>query len=314
MEYNLSTNVKSIQMDKAPAYDPTETISAEFPFESNYMDVFGSKMHYIDVGEGDPILFLHGNPASSYLWRNVIPHVSDQARCIAVDLIGMGKSDHPDIAYRYDDQYRYLEEFIEKMDLGANVTLVIHDWGSGLGFRWAHNHPERVRGIAFMDAMIRTLSYSDLPGSLKVMMRIMRTNFFNYLLVGVGNMFLNQLLPSLTYRKMAPEVLAHYKSHYPTISSRKAVRQWPMEVPFDGLPADNHAVITSYIKWFTTTEFPKLLFHGDDGVAIKKPEIAWCQENLANLQVVDLGPGKHFLQETHPHTIGRNISSWFASL
>ena len=114
----------------------TREISATFPFESQFIDIHDSKMHYVDVGEGDPILFLHGNPTSSYLWRNVIPHLSGQARCIAVDLIGMGKSDHPDIPYRYDDQYHYLSGFLDALGHGSNLTLVIHDWGSGLGFRW----------------------------------------------------------------------------------------------------------------------------------------------------------------------------------
>ena len=125
----------------------TQEISATFPFESEFIDVHGSKTHYIDVGEGDPILFLHGNPTSSYLWRNVIPHLTGQARCIAVDLIGMGKSDHPDIPYRYDDQYHYLSGFIDAVGIGSNLTLVIHDWGSGLGFRWAHQHDQDVRRL-----------------------------------------------------------------------------------------------------------------------------------------------------------------------
>ena len=136
----------------------TTHISAQFPYESKFIEVLGSKMHYVEEGDGKPILFIHGNPTSSYLWRNVIPHLADQGRCIAPDLIGMGKSDKPDIAYRYDDQYRYLSEFLEQMDLGDNVTLVLHDWGSGLGFRWAHEHKDRIKGLAFMEAMVRPLT------------------------------------------------------------------------------------------------------------------------------------------------------------
>ncbi len=134
------------------ASSDTEQISAAFPFESKYVDVHGSKMRYVDVGEGDPILFLHGNPVSSYLWRNIIPHLSGQGRCIAVDLIGMGKSDHPDIAYRYDDHYRYLSGFIDAVGIGSNVTLVIHDWGSALGFRWAHgSHEQQEEDVTNVD-------------------------------------------------------------------------------------------------------------------------------------------------------------------
>ena len=143
----------------------TREISSDFRFDSKFVEVHGSNMHYVDVGEGDPILFLHGNPTSSYLWRNVIPHVSGQARCIAPDLIGMGKSDHPDIGYTYDDQYRYLCGFIDAVGIESDVTLVLHDWGSGLGFRWAHDHQSALKGIAFMEAMIRPLTWDRVPRS-----------------------------------------------------------------------------------------------------------------------------------------------------
>jgi haloalkane dehalogenase len=289
----------------------TQEISAAFPFESKYIDVLGSKMHYIDEGEGDPILFLHGNPMSSYLWRNIIPHVQGQARFIAVDLIGMGKSDHPDIPYRYDDQYRYLSAFIDNLGIGSNVTLVIHDWGSALGFRWAHDHADDLKAIAFMEAMIRTLSLDDMPGSLRMAMRMMRAPGTGWLMVSVANIFLKKMVPDLTYAEISPEALAYYRSAYPTIASRKAIRQWPREIPLDGKPADNVAVVQAYRQWLTQTEVPKLLFHGNAGVGIKEPDVAWCRENLSNLDIVDLGDGIHFLQETHPETIGTQLSKWY---
>jgi haloalkane dehalogenase len=291
-----------------------QPISAAFPFESKFIEVNGSNMHYIDVGEGDPILFVHGNPTSSYLWRNVIPHVSGQARCIALDLIGMGKSDHPDIPYRYDDHYRYLSGFIDELGIGSNLTLVIHDWGSGLGFRWAHEHEDDVRAIAFMEAMIRGLSLDDMPGSLAMAMRMMRWPVSGWLMISVANIFMRKMLPDLTYAKMSPEVLAYYRSAYPTIASRKAVREWPRELPLDGSPADNSAVVASYQEWLTRTELPKLLFYGNAGVSIKEADVEWCREHLANLETVDLGDGIHFLQETHPDTIGTELSKWYAKL
>lgn len=269
-------------------------------------------MHYIDVGEGDTILFLHGNPTSSYLWRNIIPHLSGQARCVAVDLIGMGKSDHPDIPYRYDDHYQYLCGFIDALGLGSNLTLVIHDWGSGLGFRWAHDHADDVRAIAFMEAMIRTLSLDDMPGSLRMAFRMMRAPGTGWLMVSVANIFLKKMLPDLTHAKIGPEALAYYRSAFPTIASRKAVLQWPREVPLDGKPADNAAIVEAYRQWLTRTEIPKLLFYGNAGVAIKEPEVAWCRDNLSNLDVVDLGDAIHFVQETHPETIGTELSKWYS--
>lgn len=292
----------------------TPHISAQFPYESKFVEVLGSKMHYVEQGEGKPILFIHGNPTSSYLWRNVIPHVSGQGRAIAVDLIGMGKSAHPDIGYTYDDHHRYLSAFIEALGIDEELTLVIHDWGSILGFRWAHEHPDQVRAIAFMEAMVKPLSYADLPGGVKIMMRMMRTGPLNWLMAGVGNVMLRKMLPDLTHRKMDPEVLAHYLADHPTVASRRAVRQFPMEVPFGGAPAGNYAAVVGYIEWLTRTDIPKLLLHGDDGVAIKQAEIEWARNELSNLEVVDLGPGKHFLPETHPHEIGAAVSRWYAGL
>lgn len=292
----------------------TTTPSADFPFESNYVDVLGSQMHYIDVGSGEPVLFLHGNPMSSYLWRNIIPHLEGQARCIAPDLIGMGRSDHPDIPYRYDDHYRYLCAFIDALDLGdQEITLVIHDWGSGLGFRWAADHPERIKAVCFMEAMVSPLSMKDLPLSIRPMFPLMRTRFGGWLMGQVANMFLRVMIQDLTYAKLGKDVLAHYRSHYPTIASRRAVAQWPAEVPFDGKPADNYAIVMNYRSWLEHSDVPKLMFHGDDGVAIKAPQVAWCKQ-LKNIEVVDLGPGKHFLQETHPEQIGGNLARWYAGL
>ena len=292
----------------------TNEVSAEFPFESKFVDVHGSKMHYIDEGEGDTILFLHGNPMSSYLWRNIIPHLSGQGRCIAPDLIGMGKSDHPDIPYRYDDQYRYLCGFIDALEIGSNVTLVIHDWGSGLGFRWAFDNKDDVKGIAFMEAMIRTMSLDDMPGSLRMAMRMMRAPGTGWLMVSVANIFLKKMVSDLTHAEISPEALAYYRSAYPTIASRKAIRQWPRELALDGKPADNFAVIEAYREWLTQTDVPKLLFYGNAGVAIKEAEVVWCRENLSNLDVVDLGDGIHFLQETHPKTIGHELSRWYTTI
>lgn len=289
-------------------------ISHEFPFESHYLSVRGSRMHYVDVGEGETILFLHGNPTSSYLWRNVIPHLQGQARCIAVDLIGMGKSARPDIDYTFDEQYAYLAAFIEKLGIGDNLTLVIHDWGSGLGLRWAADHPDQVRAVGFMEAMVRPLSTSDLPGSLRTAMKMMRTEPFNWLLVGVANLFLRKMLPDLTHATMSGEVLAHYASYYPTVASRRAVRQWPKEVPFDGNPDHNYRTQLRFIEWLQTSEVPKILLYGDDGVAIKPADVETCRRTMSNLDVVDLGPGKHFLQETHPHEIGEALSRWYAKL
>ena len=292
----------------------TNEISAEFPFESKFVDVHGSKMHYVDEGEGDPILFLHGNPTSSYLWRNIIPYLSGQGRCIAPDLIGMGKSDHPDIAYRYDDHYRYVSGFIDALGIGSNLTLVIHDWGSALGFRWAHEHESGVRAIAFMEAMIRPITWEAMPSEFRMGFRMMRTAGVGWVMISVANMFIKQMLPSLIHRKISTEVQAYYASAFPTVASRKAVRVWPREVPINGRPADNSAVVEAYQEWLTGTEFPKIMFYGSPGTIITPEIIAWCRENMTNFQTVDIGDGLHFIQEDNPTLIGEELAKWHAVL
>ena len=292
----------------------TDEIPSAFPFESNYVEVHGSRMHYIDVGEGEPILFLHGNPTSSYLWRNIIPHLSGQARCIAPDLIGMGKSDHPDIPYRYDDHYRYVSGFIDALDLNSKVTLVIHDWGSGLGFRWAHDHEDQVKAIAFMESILSTLEWKDMPSDFRMAFRVMRTPGLGWLMISVANMFVKKMLPDATYRDLSPEAQAYYASAFPTVASRKAVRQWPSEVPIAGKPADNVAIIEAYREWLTHTDLPKLLFHADPGGLIDAEAVAWCRENMSSLQTVDIGDGIHFVQEDNPELIGSELAKWYAAL
>ncbi len=177
-------------------------ISSKFPFDSKFIEINGSKMHYVDVGKGDPILFLHGQPTSSYLWRNVIPHLQTNARCIAPDLIGMGKSDKPDIDYIFEDHFDYLEKFIEKLDL-KNITLVLHDWGSGLGFHYANTHRDNIKGIAFMEALIKHMKWEDFPKNYSTIFKMIRAPFIGWLMLSVANMFLKKMVPDSIIRKLS---------------------------------------------------------------------------------------------------------------
>ena len=287
----------------------TTNISADFPFESKFLEVKGSKMHYIDIGQGDPILFLHGQPTSSYLWRNIIPHLQSSGRCIAPDLIGMGKSDKPDISYIFENHYDYLEAFIEKLNL-KNITLVIHDWGSGLGFHYATKNPDNIKGIAFMEALIKTMTWDDFPPGYKMVFKLIRTPFVGWLMLSVGNMFLNKVVPDSIVRKLSKEEFDYYKKPYPTVSSRKPVRTWPTQIPINGKPKGVHDIIASYNKWLTETNIPKLCLYAHPGAIIKKKEVAYIESHFPNTKMVDIGKGLHYLQEDHPHVIGQEVAKW----
>ena len=289
------------------------TISADFPFESKYLNVKGSNMHYIDEGEGDPILFLHGNPTSSYLWRNVIPHLEGQARLIAPDLIGMGKSDKPNIDYTYDDHYAYLEAFIEKLGL-KNVTLVIHDWGSALGFRYAHTHVDNIKGITFMEAIVKPMTWSEMPADMRTPFKMMRMPYVGWFMISVMNMFVNKMIPDTIKRTLNAEEMAYYRAPYPTIKSRKPVRVWPQQIPIDGKPKRNHELIESYSQWLQDSNIPKLCLHAHPGAIINAENVQWIEKSIPNTKMVDIGEGIHFVQEDNPHGIGKAISEWYGKI
>lgn len=287
-----------------------QNISEDFPFESKYLKVKGSKIHYIEEGEGDPILFLHGNPTSSYLWRNVLPHLTKQGRCIAVDLIGMGKSDKPDIKYGFKDSYEYLEAFIEKMGL-KNVTLVIHDWGSALGFNYAYNHQNNVKGIAFMEAMFKTFEFSQFPKDIRIAMKMMRAPVTGWLMVKAANIFIKKLIPDMIVRKLTKKEQAAYAEPYQTISSRTPLLAWPKDVPIAGNPKFSYDTVNEYVKWLKESDLPKLCLHVEPGIAIKKEDAEWIKANMKNTKMVHLGEGLHYIQEDYPHEIGEEISEWY---
>ena len=291
----------------------TKAISANFPFESKYVEIDGSKIHYIDEGSGDPILFLHGNPTSSYLWRNIIPYLVPYGRCIALDLIGMGKSDKPNIAYRFFDHYNYVEEFIKKLGL-SKLTLVIHDWGSTLGFHYAMRHEINIKGIAFMEAAMKPINWEDFPNDFRLGFKLFRTSGIGWLMISVMNMFVTQILPQAIVRKLSSEEKNYYASPYKTVQSRKPVRQWPCEIPIEGKPADVYEVVSNYNQKLQESEIPKLLFFATPGGLIDSRTVDWCKQNLKNLKVVDIGEGIHFLQEDNPHLIGEELAKWYTDL
>lgn len=285
-------------------------ISAEFPFESKFLDVKGSKIHYIEEGTGDPILFIHGNPTSSYLWRNIIPYLSTKGRCIAPDLIGMGKSDKPNINYGFTDSYDYLNAFIEKMGL-KNVTLVLHDWGSGLGFHYANQHRDNIKGIIFMESVVGGLKWETIEPSVRASFKLMRTPGIGWLLVNVGNLFIKKMLPNLIKRKLTQQEQEAYASPYKTIGSRTPLRRWPEDVPIGDSTSKVGKAIEDYRTWLQETTIPKLYFYVTPGVANKAETVEWIKGNFKNLESIFLGEGLHFIQEDYPHEIGKASADWY---
>jgi haloalkane dehalogenase len=291
-----------------------ESISAEYPFKPRSVEVLGVRMSCVDEGKGDPIVFLHGNPTWSYLWRNVIPHVQGKGRCIAPDLIGMGRSDKPDIGYRFVDHARYLAAFLDALDL-RRVTLVVHDWGSALGFDWAMRHPERVRALAFMEAIVTPVeSWAQFPPAAHEAFKGLRTPGVGEKMVLEDNLFIERILPGAVVRGLTETEMAHYRGPFVEKSSRRPMLAWPREIPIEGAPADVVAIVTKYRDALCRSQLPKLLFAAEPGAVMAAPVVAWCRANLPRLEVVELGKGIHYLQEDHPQAIGRALADWLGRI
>lgn len=288
-------------------------ISSDFPFTSRFIEIHGSNIHYIDEGSGDPVLFLHGNPTSSYLWRNIIPYLTSRARCIAMDLIGMGKSGKPDIDYRFVEHAEYVEGFIEKMGL-KNITLVVHDWGSALGFHYAMRHEGNIKGIAFMEAILKEASWDEFPAGFRIGFKLFRTPLVGWLMISGMNVFIEQILPKSIVRTLTEEEKKHYREPFMKVKDRKPVRRWLCEIPFDGKPADVAEIVRNYNKKLLESPLPKLLFYAQPGGIITSDKVGWCKLNLKNLTTVDIGPGIHYLQEDNPHLIGSELARWYEKI
>ena len=288
-------------------------ISAEFPYEHRMVEVLGSRIAYVDEGEGDPILFIHGNPTSSYLWRNVMPYVEGQGRVIAVDLIGMGNSDKPDIGYTFQDHYAHVEGFVDALGL-RNITFVIHDWGSALGLYYAAQHSDNVRAVAMMEAIVPPVfpipSYDAMPEDFRALFQAFRDPVQGRELIVEQNFFVEQLLPQSVLRPLGEAEMAAYRAPFAEPASREPVFVWPNELPIGGEPARNLPVIEAIGGWLMTAEQPKLLLYASPG-ALTPPEVAaWMAENFANLETRFIGNAAHYIQEDQPEAIGRNLSDW----
>ena len=279
-------------------------------------EVEGRKLAYVEVGDGDPIVFLHGNPTSSYLWRNVIPHLESQGRCIAPDLIGMGDSEKLDDAgadsYRFVEHRQYLDGVLEAAGVDGNVTLVIHDWGSALGFDWANRHRDRVKGIAYMEAIVRPMSWEEWPEMIRPLFQGFRSEAGEDMVLE-KNIFVERVLPGSVLRGLGEEEMSVYRRPFlDPGESRRPTLTWPRQIPLAGEPADVVDICQRYADWLPTSAVPKLFINAEPGAILVGPQRDFCR-TWANQDEVTVS-GTHFVQEDSPDEIGRAIANWRAGL
>jgi haloalkane dehalogenase len=288
-------------------------ISVADPNPRKRVNVDGVEMAYVDVGHGDPIVFLHGNPSSSYLWRNVIPHMSGLGRCLAPDLVGMGESGRtPDGSYRFVDHVRYLDGWFDALGLKSNVTLVIHDWGSALGFHWACRNPASVKGITYMEAIVRPVTLAEWPDAARKVFLGMRSPAGDEMVLK-NNVFIERILPGSILRKLSEDEMTVYRKPYlEPGESRRPLLTWPRQIPIDGEPADVTSIVKTYADWLKDSPLPKLFVNADPGAILIGPQREFCRQ-WPNQREVTV-KGSHFIQEDSPHEIGDAIAGWLRSL
>jgi haloalkane dehalogenase len=280
---------------------------------SRFLEVLGSKMHYVEMGQGDPIVLLHGNPTSSYLWRNIAPRIAGLGRVIVPDMIGMGLSDKPDIGYRFDDHIAYLEAFFEKLRLN-NILFVGHDWGSAIAFDYSMRNESRVKGIAFMEGFVRPLSWDDWPESARDLFKKIRTRDEGWDLIVNKNVFIEGILPFATVRQYTQEEMDNYRAPFLNVASRKPMWVWPNELPLGGEPADVVARVERYSAWLQRSAIPKLLLYAEPGAVLQAPVVRWCVNHLPNLQIASIGKGIHYIQEDNPAAISFLLGNWIRQI
>jgi haloalkane dehalogenase len=273
--------------------------------------LLGSSIHWVEVGAGPPILFLHGNPTSSFLWRHVLPPVARTGRrCLALDLIGMGRSGKPDLDYRLADHIRFVDAFLDALDL-RDLTLVGHDWGAVIALDLLGRRPERVSAVAFLEGHIHPIQrWTDLDAGGREMFGQLRTPGVGERLVLEENFFIEKVLPAGTLRRLTEAEMDAYRAPYPDSFSRRPLLRWPREIPIEESPADVTDLVRANQAVIADPRTPKLLLHATPGAVIGAAEVAWCKENGGRLDVVDIGPGTHFLPEDRPNEIAAELINW----
>ena len=286
-------------------------------FEKHFKVVNGKRLAYIEEGHGDPIVLLHGNPTSSYLWRNVIPELTASGRVIAPDLIGQGDSEKLSVSegpgrYTFEVAYEYLAGLLSELDAEQNVVLVGHDWGSALGFHWARIHPDLVRGIAYMEALVSPVRWSEWPEAARGIFQGFRSKKGEDLVLS-RNLFVEAVLPNSIIRKLTDEEMDHYRAPFSTPDDRQPTLNWPRQIPIDGEPVEMVELVTEYGRWLEqSVTLPKLFINAEPGSILVGRQREYCRTWPHQKEVTV--PGKHFIQEDSPSEIGQAIAEWLKGL
>ena len=286
-------------------------------FEKHFKVVNGKRLAYIEEGHGDPIVLLHGNPTSSYLWRNVIPELTASGRVIAPDLIGQGDSEKLSVSegpgrYTFEVAYEYLAGLLSELDAEQNVVLVGHDWGSALGFHWARIHPDLVRGIAYMEALVSPVQWSEWPEAARGIFQGFRSKKGEDLVLS-RNLFVEAVLPNSIIRKLTDEEMDHYRAPFSTPDDRQPTLNWPRQIPIDGEPVEMVQLVSEYGRWLEeSVTLPKLFINAEPGSILVGRQREYCR-SWPNQKEVTV-PGKHFVQEDSPSKIGKAIAEWLKGL
>ena len=288
--------------------------AAEHPKQT--IDVLGKQMAYVEMGDGDPIIFQHGNPTSSYLWRNIMPHVKELGRCIALDLIGMGDSDKLDDSgpdrYTFVEHSRFFDAALDALGVESNVTFVIHDWGSALGFHWANRHRDAVKGICYMEAIVRPVSWDEFPAAARGVFEGFRSPAGEDMVLE-NNVFVENVLPGSIIRDLSDEEMAVYRRPYTEPGEgRRPTLTWPRQIPIDGEPEDVVAIVQDYADWLSTSELPKLFVNADPGALTTGNAREFCRSWPNQTEVTV--KGSHFIQEDSPEEIGSALKVWLQAL
>jgi haloalkane dehalogenase len=289
--------------------------SATFPYQKKRQQVLGREMTYVEVGSGDPIVFLHGNPTSSYLWRNILPYAETSGRCIAPDLIGMGDSEKlpksGPASYSFVEHRQYLDALLEALDVRERVILVVHDWGSALGFDWARRHPEAVKGMVYMEAIVKPGTWSEFPEPARKIFQAFRSPAGEQIVLQ-QNAFIEVNLPNTLLRTLTEEEMDHYRRPFAEPGEgRRPMLSWARQLPFDGDPADVTEIITVYGAWLSRSSVPKLFIRSEPGT-MQPSSIEFCHRWPAQSEVVV--SGRHYPQEDSPDEVGSALAAWLQNI